>query len=263
MKKYRINKHDTPKGITGVGDDYGVYHLTKIEILISIILGFAAFSLGMMVMFGSSVFAVICGIAGSAAGIYLGKKIFKARRDKLILLQFRSFLDALSNAFSAGCNMYAAINESYQSLKFVYGENAIMSKEVKIIRDGINNGYTVEELIDDWQKRMHTDCISDFADTMTVALRSGGNLGRAAADCREILTEKIETEMEIRASVASGRNELNILSAMPFVVTAVLRFMGSDALNENSVLNIGVKIAALAVFCTAYFIGWKITDIKV
>ena len=118
-------------------------------------------------------------------------------------------------------------------------------------------------LFDAWQAGSELRCVADFAVTMNVSLRSGGDLKAAAADCRDILNGKIDTEMEIMAAVASGRNELNILSVMPFAVTTVLRLMGSSELSDNSPLNVAVKTGALALFAVAYVIGLRITDIQV
>ena len=258
-----LKKNQKSTGITGKGENYSSYTLSVKEIVLSITAGFCITFAGMYIIYRSVVVSVLLGIAGGVCAIYVGRKILKRRLEKRILLQFRSMLDGFFAAFSSGCNFRNAINDTYGTLKFIYGENAVMVRELKIMSDGLANGYTAEELLDDWQRRLCCDSITVFAETFIVSMRTGGNLGRAASDCRAILSEKTETEMEIRASVASGRNELNILAAMPFAITAVLDFLYGGTFAQGGILNVCVKTGAIIIFALAYIIGRHITDIKV
>ena len=69
--------------------------------------------------------------------------------------------------------------------------------------------------------------------------------------------------MEIQTTVASNRNEINIMSVMPFVVIAMMGTLGQSDITDNTPVNIAVKIIALIMFVIAYVLGRKITDIKV
>ena len=86
---------------------------------------------------------------------------------------------------------------------------------------------------------------------------------KIVADTRDIISDKIEIEMEIQTTVASNRNEINIMSVMPFVVIAMMGTLGQSDITDNTPVNIAVKIIALIMFVIAYVLGRKITDIKV
>ena len=80
---------------------------------------------------------------------------------------------------------------------------------------------------------------------------------------KNIISDKIEIEMEIQTTVASNRNEINIMSVMPFVIIAMMGTLGQSAITANTPVNIAVKSIALIMFVIAYVLGRKITDIKV
>ena len=63
--------------------------------------------------------------------------------------------------------------------------------------------------------------------------------------------------------MASGKNEMYVMSVLPFAVVAMMKTLGNEALTGNSLLNVGVKIAALCLFAAAFAVGKKITDITV
>ena len=54
-----------------------------------------------------------------------------------------------------------------------------------------------------------------------------------------------------------------VMSVLPFAVVAMMKTLGNEALTGNSLLNVGVKIAALCLFAAAFAVGKKITDITV
>ena len=50
---------------------------------------------------------------------------------------------------------------------------------------------------------------------------------------------------------------------MPVLIMLMLNGMGNMSIVQNTPLNVLVKIGALALFGTAYYMGRKIVDIKI
>ena len=69
--------------------------------------------------------------------------------------------------------------------------------------------------------------------------------------------------MEIQTTVAANKNDINIMSVMPFIVVAMMGTMGQEQITANTPINVIVKLIAMGMFVLAYYIGLKITDIKV
>jgi len=82
-------------------------------------------------------------------------------------------------------------------------------------------------------------------------------------DSRDIISDKIEIEMEIQTTVAANKNEINIMCVMPFVIIAMMGTLGQASIAANTPLNVLVKLIAIFMFVIAYKLGRKITDIKV
>lgn len=259
----RKEKYVIKQGITGAGKDYNVYVLNIREIVTGYIIGFLAVFLASEIMFGVVIASLILGgIVGLAAIPVYKRYLFKKRTQK-ITLQFRDMLDSLSNSFSAGKNTSMAFVDAYNDMEMAYGAKAIIVSEINIIINGLNNNFTIEDLLTDMALRCGIDDMSSFAQTFCVCNRLGGNLKRVVCDSRDIINDKIEIEMEIETTISSNKNEMNILSILPFFIILMMKTMGNSAITANTAVNVAVKFIAIGMFIVAYIIGQKITDIKV
>lgn len=250
-------------GITGVGEDYSIYKLNLVERMTGFAIGFAGGFLAAQIMFSVIAASVAIGVVMGIAAMPLYRKYLQNRRKKLLLLQFRDSLDALANSFSSGRNTPNAFADAYMDLKNAYGEDAPMTKEFEIVLNGLNNNYVIEDLLRDMADRCAIDDINSFAETFAVCNRLGGNLKKIVSDTRDIISDKIEIEMEIGTTVSASKNDINIMCVLPFIVIAMMRSMGNSAITDNSSTNVVVKLIAVGMFAAAYALGRKITNIKV
>ena len=70
--------------------------------------------------------------------------------------------------------------------------------------------------------------------------------------------------MDIETAISGGKNELNVMMIMPFVVFLGLSGLGgSMTIVTNTFTNVVVKLVVLAIFVGAYVIGRKIMTIKI
>ena len=249
-------------GITGEGEDYNVYHMNLREKLVGFTIGFVMGFVGLYVMFGSITVSLLCGVtSGGIAYPIFGKHLLK-KRKKAILMQFRDFLDSLSNSFSAGKNAQGSFEDAMTDMKNAYGEQAPITKETAIIVSGLYSNFVIEDLLEDMALRCGLNDITSFADTFSVCNRIGGDLKRVVSNTRDIINDKVEIEMEIQTTLAANRNEINIMMVMPFLIIAMMNTLGDQNIVANSLMNVVIKLIALAMFAVAYVIGRKIADIK-
>ncbi|MGN0358758.1 MAG: type II secretion system F family protein [Blautia sp.] len=260
----RAEKQYKPmKGLMGNATDYNTYQLNLVERLIAFgigfIGGFIVFYVFFRVILFSAVIGVIVGIAiqGSFRD-YLLK-----RRKRNLLMQFKDLLEALSASYSAGLNTRAAFEDSYQDLVSIYGENAYIVEEIRLINLGLNNNFIIEDLLFDFAKRSGLDDINTFASVFSVCNRQGANLRRVISESREIINDKIEIEMDIETMLTGSKNQLNIMMVMPLIIMLTLSGMGNLSVVTNTPQNVIIKIVALAIFGLSYFLGRKISDIKI
>ena len=68
--------------------------------------------------------------------------------------------------------------------------------------------------------------------------------------------------MEIETLITGKKNEINIMAVLPFAVVGMMGILGDAGGGGNDPVTIATKIIALGLFGFAYYIGRKITDIK-
>lgn len=248
-------------GIMGMGEDYHIYHMTIADRLMAAGLGVAAAVAVGYVFFNSLVAAAVIA-AGSA--LFLQKpfgEYQKKKRLKKLLLEFKDLLETLTSSYSAGQTTTRAFADAQSEMSNLYGEESDIVAELKMINAGLQHNYNIEDLLLNFAARSGLDDVDSFANVFEVCNRKGGNLKQIVGETRSVINDKIEIEMEIQTMVAASRNELNIMMVMPFIIMFTMRGLG-DNMTDNSIVNLGVKFTALAIFAGAYVLGLKLVDIK-
>lgn len=210
---------------------------------------------------------VISSIVGIVAGIlYLPirtKQILNKKRNDL-KLQFRELLDALSTSLGSGKNVMDAFKSAYDDLSIIYSEEASIIQELSVIIDGIHNNVDVEKSLMDFGIRSGIEDIESFANVFETCYRKGGNIKDVIKNTQQIITEKMEVELEIQTVVAASSNEQTIMTVLPILLIALIKMM-SPEFAGNFVTPVGLIATTIAIvmFVAAYFVGKKILAIKI
>lgn len=256
--------YEPKKGLTGQGNDYHVYEMNAKERITAFGLGFGAALVVIWLFFKIPLLALAAGVA---AGIFI-QKYYGAhlceKRKKTLLMQFRDMLESLTSSYSSGKNTIGAFADAYGDMVQIYGEKADIAQELRIILTGINSNINVEALLADFADRSELTDVKSFADVFEVSVKQGGNIKDIIAATRDIISDKIEIEMEIGTLLAGNKNELNIMMIMPLIIMVSMEGMGTEmTISGNSLLNIFIKVLSLGMFAAAYVMGKKITTIKI
>ena len=264
FKKKQKEVYEEISSLIGDGDDYHVYHMTMKDKVIAFAIGAGAAVLVSWLFFGNLIVSVAAAVVTGilAQSVYQNYKMEK--RKKALLLQFKDLLEALTSSYSAGKNTLDAYTDAWGDLTQIYGEEADIVKELEIIVGGMGNGINIEELLLNFALRSGLDDVRNFADVFRVAIRQGANIKDIIFSTRDIISDKIEIEMEINSMLAGNKNELNIMMIMPLIIIVSLGGLGTGmTAADNSPLNVVIKIIALGLFFFAYYLGRKITAIKI
>lgn len=211
-------------------------------------------NLSVMILFGIISFNIL---------MPMRKNQLKTNRKKKIRKQFVDMLESLSVSIAAGQNVPSAMQTVKDDLLIQYTEKDYIVQEISVFLREMENGIPIEDLFSDFGKRTGIEDISNFGKVFEVAYRRGGNLKEIVKSCYDILSEKIEIEMEIQTKVSSSANQMNIMILMPIFLIAMLKSSGEGfAENFTSVSGIISTTVSIFVFIIAYFVGRKILDIK-
>lgn len=264
FQKKEKEKYEELSSLIGDGDDYHVYHMTIKDVAFAFLIGAGIGGLVTWLFFGNiMVSAVTAAAAGFfAQSVYQNHKMEK--RKKALLVQFKDLLEALTTSYSAGKNTLEAFTDAVGDMAQIYGDEADIVEELSIIVGGMNNNINIEDLLLNFAERSGLDDIRNFADVFRVAIRQGANIKDIIFSTRDIISDKIEIEMEINSMLAGNKNELNVMMVMPLIIIVSLGGLGTGMTAvDNTLINVFIKVIALGMFALAYFLGKKITAIKI
>ena len=210
---------------------------------------------------------IIPSVVGLVAGIlYIPvrtKQLLNKKRNNL-KLQFREMLDALATSLSSGKNIVDSFKAAHDDLRIIYSEETSIVREIDTIIDGINNNIEVEKSLLDFGLRSGVEDIESFANVFETCYRKGGNIKDVIRNTQQIITEKMEVELEIQTVVAASTNEQTIMTILPICLIALIKMM-SPEFAANFVTPVGLIATTIAIimFIAAYFVGKKILAIKI
>lgn len=185
------------------------------------------------------------------------------RRDKQLKKQFMDLLETLSTSISAGGTVNDAFIAAASDLRNQYTDRDLIIVELDEIVSGLNNGHTIEALLDNFGQRSGNEDIENFANVMGNCYRLGGDFKSVIRKTRDIISDKMQINEEINTKLTSNKLQLNAMSLMPILIVAMLKRSGSSfAESLASPLGAVVTTFAVGIFVGAYIWGKKIIDVK-
>lgn len=188
------------------------------------------------------------------------------RRKRALAEQFKDFLFILSTSIGAGRGMRDAIGEAIPGIVGIYGENAILCKELKNMykRMSIGNEEDVT-VLNDFAKRSASEDIVDFMIIYSTCKTTGASLVDALNKAASVIIDKMTIENEIRTMANRKKNESIILFAMPFIVVLFLNLFSPEYIAPLYESYIGRVIMTMVVAADIfiYSVMQKITNVEI
>lgn len=258
--------------------NYGVYYMTAAEKLLYSIAVLLVGGLVGLVFYGGlfkvgeeatiatyiSNIVVFFGVGLIAAKVFVPaiNNMLLNKRKKALQKQFMDLLEGLNASLAAGNTMYGAVVNARTDLLNQYSENEMIIVELSEIIAGIDNGKTLEEMLQNFGIRSDNEDIMNFSNVISNCYRLGGNFGNVVRHTREIISDKVTVADEIATKIASNKLQHNAMCIMPIALVAMLKLTNPDfANNLNSVLGVVVTTIAIGIFVASYFWGQKIINI--
>ena len=144
----------------------------------------------------------------------------KRQREKVkkLGLQFKDAIVSVAANLKAGYSVENAFREAVNDMEALYGIKSCIYEELTVIAKGMRSGITLEELIKSFaQKSANTD-IKEFSEVFSLSKRSGGNIIKVISDTALVISERMETEQQIRVQLSSKRLESRVMEFIPLVI---------------------------------------------
>lgn len=261
QKKAKQQKIVENKGLTGVGTDYKVYIMSGKEKFLAVTAGFLIGFVASYIYFDSKILGLIVGFLVGIKAVSIYQNMLLKKRKNELRLQFRDMLESLSNSYTVGMTASRAFHAAYSDMVAEHGEQSYIATELHLICSTYDNqGIEIKTMLNDFAERSGIDDVESFAGVFNISSDLGGDIGKVIRETRDMISDKIEIEMEIQTMITGQRNQLNILAVMPIVMSLLTRSFSSGS---GGALVIVIKIIALGMFVFAYWMGTKIVNIKV
>ena len=193
------------------------------------------------------------------------KKRFARKRKKEIAGQFRDALISLAAALSAGYSMENAMKEALSEVGQIYGEDALLCKELKMVINQTMLNRPLEDALDDMAARCGVDDMNTFAAVFRVAKRSGGNMAQMVRKSADDIAAKADVENEITVLISSKKLEQTLMLFMPLAMILYIDLTSPGLLDPlyGNVTGVIIMTVCLGIYVLSFFLAAKIMNIEV
>ena len=161
--------------------------------------------------------------------------------------------ESVAASLNAGYSLEHAFENAKNDLALLYDENAMIRKEVDRILAGIHMNIPVEDLLKDFGNRSGSEDIQNFANVVSAAKKSGGNLIQIIEKTVNCITDKIAVEEEIATMISAKKLEEQIMKGMPYAIIFYLRVSNGDFMDV--LYHNGFGIFCMTVFLAVTYLA--------
>lgn len=234
--------------------------ISKEYILVIFISGFIGF-MGGQVVYKNFIGSVLLLFIGVVLGSVEYKKYLLQKQNQMVLQQFKDLLESLFNSYAVGKNTLDSFRSAKEDLMYQYASSAFICQEVNTIVNGLEHGYSIEVLLNDFSSRVNPSEIHDFVDVFNTVYRTGGDLKLLMLQSKELITKKIAIELEILAIMHEQKQQVYILLAMPYVLLFMVDWFGlSQADYYMPPIEVIGRTIALCLFSIGYVLAKRVVE---
>ena len=165
-------------------------------------------------------------MAPSVVGLYLARR--RRKRMQRFAIQFPDAMDIIVRGLRVGHPFSSAIELVAREMQDPIGS------EMGITADEMTFGQDVITAVTNLYRRVGVEDLIFLAIAVSIQTQTGGNLADLLARLAALMRERITMTLKIRALSAEGRMSAWFLSAMPFVLFAVIQLLTKSYFSELS-----------------------------
>lgn len=197
---------------------------------------------------------------------YNNMKARKTKEQKKALtVEFKAMMESLTTSLNAGYSLEYAFTVARKDLALLFEKNAYIFEELDRMISGLKMNLPLEQLLKDLGNRSGVDDIQNFANVISAAKRSGGNLMQIIGRTVNSISDKMAVEEEIETMITAKKLEEKIMMVMPYGMILYLRLCNGSFLNVlyHNALGIFIMTVFLILIYIANLWAAKIMEIEV
>lgn len=189
----------------------------------------------------------------------------KKERSRRLELQFKEGIQVLSSFLSAGYSLENSLALSVGELEALYGKKGMIAEEFSILSAGVRMNRPAEELLMAFGERSGLEDVDYFAQVLSNAKRSGGELVDIIRQTAGIMRDKAQVKEEIHTMTASKVFEQKIMNSIPFLIVLYIDITspGFFHVMYGTWMGRAVMTVCLGVYGFALVLSKKILEIEI
>jgi tight adherence protein B len=194
--------------------------LTRIGLLAVVAAG--ATFIGLIVMRGSSVEALLGILFSGLVLPYFTLRMLRGRRQKKFAAQFPDAIDIIVRSLRAGHPVPIAVNMVAREMPDPIGS------EFGLVADEITYGADLETAMRNLYSRVGQDDLPLFVTAVAIQGSTGGNLGEILQNLSGVIRQRFKMRRKVKALASEGRASAMILSSLPILMFIVVQIAAPD-----------------------------------
>ena len=260
--EHLINKQAGAKHISI--PDYSRSPSELADHIAAVIIGFAIGFVILFIFYKIAVLAIIGGAVYGAFNLFAAAKRAANKRKFKLRTQFFDLLEAMSVSMRAGSPPLKALESAKEDLLLIYAQDSDIIVELNIMIGRFHNAVPLSEIFSDLAKRSGLDDIQSFASIYATIEGKSSRADEIVRETQQIISDKMEIEMEIETMMTAAKNEANVMLVMPLVIIGVIGYAGAGFMDAIYTTAGGRVVATvgLGLFIVSYILSRKFSNIK-
>lgn len=245
--------------------DYSESPCTLADHLLAFLLG-AAIGFAVLYVFYKIIpLCILGGVIVGVVNIFLSEQSAVNKRLSKLRVQFFDMLEAMSVAMRAGNPIHVALESAKNDLAMIYPQNSDIMLEMDILLRKFNNSIPLSQALADFAERSGLEDIDSFASIYKTIEGKSSRADEIVRETQQIISDKMEIEMEIETMMTAAKSEVNIMLFMPLVILGVIGQAGAGFMDTIYTTAFGriVATVGLIVFIICFFLARKFSKIEV
>lgn len=192
---------------------------------------------------------------------------FKRYNQKVVsdrmILEFQDFIYLIDSSLKSGKSFNNALIEVKFILCNMYGEDALLGKELDKILYWNKIGINFEKGFLLLEEKYQIGFFKEFGNILEITRNKGGNLKEVLEKTNNILSERLEVDREIKTLLAKQRIEVLILRVIPFIMLVAIRFLYPEMIKflTTNIIGICVFLGVGLLFILSFYLSNKLMEV--
>lgn len=187
------------------------------------------------------------------------------KKEREFLGQFKDSIQAVAAGLKAGYSVENAIRGAGRDIEPLYGPDKRIRREFSLMTRQLDMNMSTGAVLDEFAGRTGQEDVENFVNVFATAKKSGGDSIAIIRNAVQLISDRIDTEKEIRTMIASQKLEFDIMCVVPFAIILYMKATFGEFLGAlyGNAAGVCVMTVCLLLYVAAYRTGRKIIQIEV